>query len=118
MREIGAASREIAQAVSLLRLAMSRLESALKEGVQPSSPRRAFNRGPAPANSPEEYRGKHRPGHPLKLDIDVELRAFVVARLDRMGYVQIAADVAEHLPPDRRIGKTAIWKWYRRRHPD
>ena len=75
--------------------------AALPEAVGPINPHRAA----------------HRAGTPAKIDNDAELQAFIRARLDRMTFVQIAAAVAEHFPPERRVGKSAIHAWFRRDVP-
>jgi hypothetical protein len=58
------------------------------------------------------HRRDHRPGRPAKLSIDIELRTFVEARLGFLTFDQIAAAVAAHFPPDRRVGKSAIHEWW------
>lgn len=60
------------------------------------------------------HRRHHRPGRPAKIDNDPELQAFIAARIDRMTFIQIAADIARHFPPERRAGKSAIHAWWHR----
>lgn len=67
---------------------------------------------------PTEHRRLHRPGVPSKLDTDPELRAFVLARMDRMTFPQLADAVAAHFPPERRVRKSAIHRWWRKNHPE
>lgn len=62
-----------------------------------------------------EHRMKHRPGRPAKIDQDPELEAFLMERIHRLGFVQMADEVAKHFPQDRRVGKSAIHAWYKRR---
>ena len=72
----------------------------------------------APFTPPEhsgDHRREHRAGRPRKLDSDPELRAFVNARIDHMAFSEVAAAVAGHFPPDRRVGKSAIHDWWKRR---
>ncbi|MFO1208688.1 MAG: hypothetical protein U1E40_05615 [Amaricoccus sp.] len=52
---------------------------------------------------PSEHRRLHRPGVQAKLDADPELQAFVLARLDRLTFKNIAAEVAQCFPPERRV---------------
>lgn len=59
-----------------------------------------------------DHRRIHRPGRAPKIDSDPDLQAFIAARIDRMTFIQIAADVTEHFPPERRVGKSAIHKWW------
>ncbi len=62
-----------------------------------------------------EHRRQHRMGTVPKIDSDPELQAFILARIDRMTYIQIAEEVAEHFPKPRRVGKSAIHSWNKRR---
>lgn len=61
-----------------------------------------------------EHRRNHRSGVPPKIDGDPELRAFILARIDRMGYVEIATAVSEHFPKPRHVGKSTIHAWIKR----
>lgn len=63
---------------------------------------------------PTQHRREHRAGRPAKLDIDLEVQAFVVARVDRLTYSEIAAETATHFPKLRRVGKSAIQSWWTR----
>ena len=60
---------------------------------------------------PSERRRPHRPGAQAKLDADPELQAFVLARLDRLTFKNIAAEVAQCFPPERRVRSSAIHAW-------
>ena len=86
------------------------LEGSLAEGADtPFSP---------PSTTPK-HRRLHRPGPIPKLDADPELRAFVLARIDHMTFVDLAAAVAETFPPDRCVGKSTIHTWWqKRKHSD
>ncbi|HRO10952.1 hypothetical protein [Amaricoccus sp.] len=64
---------------------------------------------------PTEHRRLHRPGVQAKLDADPELQAFVLARLDRLTFHNIAAEVAQYFPPERRVRHSAIHAWASRR---
>ena len=57
---------------------------------------------------------KHRSGRPAKIDADPELRAFILARIDRLTVPQLEDAVAEALPEARRVRKTAINDWWNR----
>jgi len=62
-----------------------------------------------------EHRKEHRMGRVPKIDTDPELQAFLIARIDRLTYAQIAREVAEHFPEPRRVGKSAIHAWFKKR---
>lgn len=59
-----------------------------------------------------EHRRAHRPGRPARIDVDRDLRAFILARIDRLTFDQLEDAVAEAFPPARRIGKSAIHAWW------
>lgn len=69
---------------------------------------------PAPTAPVSEHRRSHRPGRPAKLDTDPDLRAFVLARIDRLTFDQIAREVALHYPLERRVGRSSIHHWWRK----
>lgn len=58
------------------------------------------------------HRRAHRTGHPAKLAADSELRSFVTARLDTLTFDQIADEVAKHFPPERRVSRSSIHRWW------
>ncbi len=62
-----------------------------------------------------EHYTPHRTGKPRKLDYDPELRAFVLGCIDRLSFAAIAAEVAQHFSPKRRIGKSALCDWNKSR---
>jgi len=84
-----------------------RLETAVEQGVEDP-----LQRLPLPAVSVSDHRREHRPGRPRIISSDPVLRAFIVARIDRMTFDEIAADVARHFPPERRVRKSAIHTWW------
>lgn len=61
-----------------------------------------------------DHRREHRMGPVPKIPGDLELQTFITARIDRMTFVEIARDVAQHFPPGRRVGKSAIHDWWKR----
>lgn len=73
-----------------------------------------FNDASTALPPPTAHRREHRPGPPPRIDSDPELQAFIAARVDRLTFDQIAREVAEHFPPKRRAGRTAIWEWWRK----
>lgn len=68
----------------------------------------------APISPANAHLANHRTGVPSKIDTDPELRAFIMARIHNTGFVKLAAEVAEHFPPERRLGKSAINDWWNR----
>jgi hypothetical protein len=88
--------------------ASSRLELALEATVQ-----EGFNALPSCNVPPSEHRRAHRPGKARIIPADPALQAFIRARIDSLTYVQIAAEVAAHFPPSRRVGKSAIQDWWK-----
>lgn len=61
-----------------------------------------------------QHRREHRSGRPAKIDADPELRAFIIARIERMTFPEIAQAVASQFPAERRVGKSAIYDWWKR----
>lgn len=55
-------------------------------------------------------------GPVAKLDLDAEVRAFVIARFDRMTFKQIAEDIKAHFPKERWIGTSSIHRWWSKRY--
>lgn len=109
------ARRDLAQARDMLCAAQgahsraaTALERAVKDGLKaPSS---------LPDAGCEHLRG-HRPGRPSRIDTDRDLRNFVLARIDQMGFVDLANQIADYFPPDRRVGKSALHAWFRKHNP-
>lgn len=64
--------------------------------------------------APSDHRRAHRPDRPANIDADPELRAFILARIDRMTFHQLADAVAETFPPARRVRHSAIHAWWKR----
>jgi len=109
-------ARKLAESGALLRSALvaqtqaeHALETTLKRAVKTGLTTLQPDAYPV-----TDHRRHHRPGRPAKIDNDPDLQAFIVARIDRMTFVQIAADIAEHFPPQRRAGKSAIHAWWQR----
>ena len=67
---------------------------------------------PACTVAANAHRREHRPGVQAKLDGDPEVRAFVLARIDRMTYRQIADEVALHFPVERHVKRSSIHLWW------
>ena len=81
------------------------LETALEEGLQ------------APveeATATASARRAHRPGVLSKLATDPDLRAFVLARIDGLTFDQIADEIAANFPPERRVSRSSLHRWWHR----
>jgi hypothetical protein len=92
--------------------AVAALEAALEGTIQ-----QAVSALPEPAAPPCSHRSAHRPGARPKIESAPELRAFIAARIDRMTFDQVAAEVAAHFPEDRRVRKSAIHAWWQSNRP-
>jgi hypothetical protein len=97
------------QKLALQRIAKvkAEIQQALKRGVKHAIEQPFATVPPACA-----HRRAHRPGRPRKIDSDTELRAFIEARIDRMTFVDLEAEIAKNFPPDRRVRKSAIHAWW------
>lgn len=62
-----------------------------------------------------EHRRLHRSGCPPKIDQDPALQTFILARLDRLTYQEIADEIAAAFPEDRRVSKSTVHAWHKRR---
>lgn len=98
-------AREALAGLDAARAALTGLSTALQEGVK------------APVEPPfnaAAWRAQHRCGTPSKLESDPELRAFVLARIDRLTFEEIASDIAAAFPPERRTSRSALHRWWHR----
>ena len=89
--------------------AFARPEASAQAGVIAALPPRDV---PVPA-----HRRDHRPGRPSRPDTDPERRAFVLHRIDRPTHHQIAAEMTLQFPLERRVGKSAIHRCWRKTRP-
>ena len=48
------------------------------------------------------WRAAHRPGRPSRIESDRELRAFIAARIDRLTFEEVIAEVRANFPPERQ----------------
>jgi hypothetical protein len=60
------------------------------------------------------WRASHRPGTPPRIEADPELRAFILARIDRLTFDAVVSEVAAHFPPERRVSRSALHRWWHR----
>lgn len=103
------AEGDMRAAIAALQHGLACIEEALEATVQ-----EGLEGLPSPTAPISGHRRAHRPGVPPKIDGDPELQAFITARVDRMTFAAIAAEVAAHFPPVRRIGRSAIYDWWRK----
>lgn len=97
--------------------ALGRAGTALEEALQ-ALVRAGTNALPSPDIPVTAHRRAHRMRRAPKIDSDPELQTFITARIDRMTFKEIAAEVAQHFQPARRVGKPAIHDWWKRQgHP-
>ena len=90
--------------------ALRRASTALEATCKPAST------GPEtpPAGAAADHIRAHRTGKPSRIDCDPELRAFVVARIERMTFTALADAIRERFPPHRRVAKSALHAWWHR----
>ncbi|HMS93706.1 MAG TPA: hypothetical protein PKA03_00500 [Tabrizicola sp.] len=81
----------------------------------------AFNQAlNVPINAPStvplahaDHRRSHRAGVPPRIASDPELEAFIRARIDRLTFTQIIAEIAAAFPPERRTSLPALSRWWK-----
>ncbi len=61
-----------------------------------------------------QHRREHRAGRVPKIDAQPELAAFILARLDRLTYHQIAAEITAHFPPGSHVHPATVHRWAQR----
>lgn len=113
LRDAGAELRTARALGAEAQAAMTRAGAALDAALA-SLASRAPSDLPPDAFPATEHRRAHRPGRVPKLDADPELRAFVLARIDRMTYDEIARSVAVEYPVQRRVSRSTIHEWWRK----
>ena len=111
-RDIDAARQSLMRADARFSLALHTLEKRVQDPVE--RPVVPPSTGP---HSAAEHRRQHRPGVPAKIEADPELRAFILARIDRMTFYQLQDAIAAAFPPDRRVAKSAIHRWWTKNRP-
>ena len=90
--------------------ALRRASTALQAACKPASMEPETPRSSAAA----DHIRAHRPGKPSRIDCDPELRASVLARVERMTFTALADAIREHFPPHRRVAKSALNDWWHR----
>ena len=99
--------REILATAFKLRALAAGLEAAI------NTPSKGHERAVDADDARAAWRAAHRSGYPPKLDADPELRAFVLERIDRLTFGEIAAEVAAQFPLERRVSRSTLHRWWR-----
>jgi hypothetical protein len=94
-------AKEALASLDAVRDVLTGLSTALEGGVQ----------GPLQGAA---WRASHRPGTPSRIETDPELRAFVLARIDRLTFDAVVSEIAAHFPPERRTSRSALHRWWHR----
>lgn len=96
--------------VTLPRHSLNRLETSLKYLLKASQQERLGSL-PACDVPVTEHLREHRPGVPGVIASSPELQAFILARLDRLTFKQIAGDSARHFPMPLHVHQSTIHRW-------
>lgn len=105
LEQIRAQARAGAEALDGLNRAAEALEGIIQEGLEGPF-KGVFNALPNGA-----VRNKPRG----KIEQDPELQAFIGARVMTLTFPEVAAQVAAHFPPERRVTTSTIHRWWHRR---
>lgn len=102
---------EIALAeIGALKGSLNRLEISLKDLLKAGQQQRLTSL-PACDVPVTEHRREHRPGVPGIIASNPDLQAFILARLDRLTFKQIADDIARHFPVPLHVHQSTIHRW-------
>ena len=100
-----ALARDAIAGLDAARVALTGLATALERGVQ--CPIKG-------ASNATTWRAAHRPGRPSRIESDPELRAFIAARIDRLTFEEVIAEVSANFPPERQTSCSALHRrWHR-----
>lgn len=58
------------------------------------------------------HRAAHRRGGLSKIEADPEVKAFILARIDRLTFDAMVAEVKATFPPDRHVSRSALHRWW------
>ncbi len=108
---LGEARDQLASVEGTLTRVSIALEAALNGAAVGTAPDPA---APAPDAPACAHTAAHRPGRPARIAADPELYAFIRARVDRLTFHAIAAEVAATFPPARRVSATAIHRYWQK----
>lgn len=90
---------------------IARLQTGLERPVQGMVQGPLHSSGTAAA----AHRAAHVKGTPSRISGDPELEAFLLARVGFRTFPQLAQDVKDAFPPERRVAQSSIWRWWQRR---
>lgn len=113
---------QLRRTIAVATVALDRLERVLAAPDLAASQsdkgpvKRAFN-APLNGETLRAWRGARRTGRPPLIECDPELQAFILAHLPGSTYAATVAAIADAFPPERRIGKSALQAWWKRRNP-
>ena len=96
--------------VTVLKHSLNRLETSLKDMLKASQQER-LTCLPVCDVPVTEHRREHRPGVPGVIASNADLQAFILARLDRLTFKQIADDIASHFPVPLHVHQSTIHRW-------
>jgi hypothetical protein len=82
--------------------------AAIEQGVKGD-----FN-GPLNTDVKAAHRAAHKPGVPLKIEADPEVKAFIQARLDTMTFDDIVAALKAAFPPERHVSRSSLHRWWQK----
>ena len=60
------------------------------------------------------HRRAHRTGHPAKIEVDTELRAFIIARIDTHTFDDLTSQITAAFPPNRRVSRSSLHRWWQK----
>lgn len=99
--------------IRAMQAAFTRLEAAVETLCERAVQDQSFVLPPCDVPV-TEHRREHRMGPAPKIATDPEMQAFILARLDRLTYDQIADEIARHFPPSRRVHRATVPRWVQR----
>lgn len=94
--------QRIAHLAESLKISAERLCTSLTTGVESGD------------ETLQGLRLQHQRGNRPRLATDAELRSFVVARIATATFDQVVRAVAESFPPERRVSRSALHRWWHR----
>ena len=100
-----ALARDALAGLGAARVALTNLAAALEGGLQ--CPVKG-------ASNAATWRAAHRPGRPSRIESDPELLAFIAARIDRLTFEEVIAEIRASLKPERPTSCSAPHRWWHR----
>jgi hypothetical protein len=87
------------------RVALTNLATALEGGLQ--CPVKG-------ASNAATWRAAHRPGRLSRIESDSDLRAFILARIQRLTFDQMIDEIRSNFPPERQASRSSLHRWWHR----